>query len=127
MKTIVMTTLAVLLTATSVYAQPDGGMERGGKHGGKHRGDPVAHLTEKLNLSDEQVTEVQAIFEESRAQHMAIQSSVRDEHCAVREQTHAQLKAVLTEEQMTQFDAMEGKRMGRGRQHGMPKFADCDL
>lgn len=125
MKKILITTL-IMFSIASVQAQSEPGDERGRKHGGKHRGDPITHMTEKLGLSDEQALEVATIFEESRAQHKAIQDSVRDEHCAVHEETMLELSTVLSEDQMAEFDALQSKRKNSGRQHGMPRFANCD-
>jgi len=127
MKKAIITAFVVMLTAGTLQAQDDSGNARGDKHGAKHRGDPIAHLTEALNLSEDQAIEVATIMEESRAQHMAIQASVRDEHCAVREDTQTQIAAVLDDDQLAQFEDMHSQRKYRGRGHGMPRFADCDI
>ena len=128
MKTIAITAAVILLSATTLHAQTDTGDDRGGRHAGKHRGDPLTHLTEKLNLSDDQVVEVAVIFEESRAQHHAVQENVREEHCAIREITFNELATVLSDEQLVQFEDLHNQRKYQGgRQHGMPKFADCEI
>ncbi|HKJ16081.1 MAG TPA: hypothetical protein VJ984_01865 [Xanthomonadales bacterium] len=125
MKKVIMTLAVLMLAATSAQAQTSSDDTRAGK-GGKHRGDPVARLTQALDLSDDQAMEVSVILEESRDQHRAIQESVQAEHCAVRQNTHDQLSTVLTEEQMTKFEQMKTRRMNRGRHEGMPRFANCE-
>jgi hypothetical protein len=125
MKKVLLTTL-IALSVGSVYAQPDADGVRGERHGLKHRGDPVAHLTEKLNLSEDQAAQVSAILEESRAMHKEIQGTVQEEHCAVRENTLSELAAVLDDEQLAHFEDMQSRRAMRGRHHGMPRFANCE-
>ena len=125
MKKVLLTTL-IALSVGSAYAQIDDGDERGSKHGMKHRGDPVAHLTEKLNLTEDQAAEITAIFEESRAMHKEIQGTVQEDHCAVRDNTRSELAAVLTDEQLAEFETMQSKRAMRGRHLGMPRFANCE-
>ena len=120
-------TALIALSLGSAQAQTDAGNERGKKHGMHHRGDRIAHLTEKLDLTDEQAAEVTAIIEESKALHMEIQASVQDEHCAVRENTLSDLAAVLNDEQLAQFEEMKDKRMNRGLRGGMHRFANCEI
>ena len=126
MKKIAMTVAVMVLSVSSLQAQDTSGKERGGKHGKHHRGDPIVHLTKKLNLSADQATEVEAILEASRARHRAIQESVKDEHCAVRDTMLNELAVVLDDEQMAEFEGMHKQGKVSGRQHGMPRFAKCD-
>jgi Spy/CpxP family protein refolding chaperone len=128
MKKTVLAIALIFLTAASLQAQTGPGRDQGGMHGKKHRGDPMTHLVEALDLSDDQAQEVAVILEDSRAQHRAIQESVRDEHCAVRDNTHNELAAVLTEEQLADFENLQNQRKYHGgRQQGMPGFAKCDI
>ena len=99
MKIVTFTAVLIMLSATVVYAQTDSGYDRGDRHAGHHRSDPVARLTEKLNLSEDQAIEAAVILESSHAQHRAVQESVREEHCAIRENTMDELAYVLSDEQ----------------------------
>ena len=59
----------------------------------------VEHLTKELGLSNEQKVQVEAIFE-TQTQKMK----------ALHDETDASLKAVLTPEQMTKYEARQEKR-----------------
>lgn len=126
MKRAIMTLAIIMMAATSLQAMAGDDNTRKGK-GDKYRGDPIARLTDALELSDEQAVDVATILEDSRAQHRAIQESVEDEHCAVRENTYNELASILTEEQMARFEQMESKRKSHGRRQGMPRFANCEI
>ena len=127
MKVVALTASLVLLSVTSLHAQDGDGKQRGGNHGFRHGGDPLTHLTEQLNLDDQQADEVAAIFEESRALHREIQASVQSEHCAVRENTIQELASVLNEEQMAELESLQSQRRNRGSILGMPRFANCEI
>lgn len=121
MKTLILTTTVALFAATGLQAQDRG------NHDNKHRGDRLTHLAERLDLTESQAEEVAAIFEDSRAQHKEVQASVKDEHCAIRENTIAELSEVLDEEQMAELESLREKRGGRRFNHGMPRFANCEI
>jgi hypothetical protein len=95
--------------------------------GGRRGPDPermLAHLTEDLDLSEEQVELVRPILEN---QHEMMQEVFEDESLrgdraamheqmeAIREETELQLESVLTEEQMEQFRELPHK--GGPHQH----------
>ena len=81
----------------------------------------VQHLTEKLALRPNQVTQVRRILEQTRERHEALGRGPehREAHRALREQTRTQIEAVLDAEQRTraqEFREERGPRHGRG--HG---------
>jgi periplasmic protein CpxP/Spy len=63
------------------------------------------NLTKALSLNDEQKTKVEAILK-----------GQQEKFKALREETHASIKAVLTPEQVTKFDAMQEKRQEMRKQ-----------
>jgi protein CpxP len=102
----------------------------GGKLGGEgHRGmrDPeerIAHLKEVLGLTSEQETKIRDIFkaegDKMRADREANKGSKPDPEerrakmKAEREKIEAAIKAVLTPEQVTKFEAMKKERKDHG-------------
>lgn len=96
-------------------------------YAGHHKGDDKAHidvLTERLQLTEEQVPQVEAILADAEAQRQIIGDSYtlnqRDEaRVAMRqlhEQTMANMKAVLDDEQAAKLEKMHEDRMHR-REH----------
>ncbi len=106
---------------------------------GKRAKDPdkiIAHLTEKLSLSDEQVTQIRPIienqaeqqkqlFEKYGSQGRAGKQAMRGEMKTLREETHSKMAAVLTEEQMEKYESLRPK-LGRNKQGGRGKFSNQD-
>lgn len=74
-------------------------------------------VVERLNLSPEQKTQVEAIFEEARAQLIAIRKESGPKFRDVRKQTDERMRAVLTPEQWEQFQQIMKESRGR-RRHG---------
>lgn len=89
-------TLAIVLTFPLTAAAFPGGHGPGSEEHQKHR---IERLTKELNLTDEQKTQVEAIFKE---QH--------DKFKALREETHAKLGTVLSPEQMTRMEELKKQR-----------------
>lgn len=81
----------------------------------------VRHLTEKLALRPNQVTQVRRILEQTRQRHEALGRGPehRDAHRALREQTRTQIDAVLDAEQRTRAQELRERRGPRhDRGHG---------
>lgn len=77
-----------------------------GESAGKHSEKRLDRLAEKLELSDEQKTQLEAIMESNRTE--------RQQHAELqREAMKAQLGEVLTSEQLEEFDSMMEKKKGR--------------
>ena len=102
----------------------------GGPHGGGHPGmhnpeERLAHLKEALNLTPEQETKIREIFktegDKIRAERDANKGpkpepdARREKMRAEREKMQAAIKAVLTPEQVTKFEAMKKERRDKNR------------
>ena len=91
---------------------------RGGMMGGERQ---MEMMTKQLNLTPEQVTSIKAIEDDSRKQSMALredtstpQEQKRDKMMAIRTASMAKVKALLTDEQKTKYDAMMARMRERG-------------
>ena len=77
-------------------------------------------MKEQLNLTDEQVPKVKAVLEDANKQmaeiRQAPQEERRDKMMALREEQSKKMKAILTPEQFTKYQAMApgGKKGGGG-------------
>ena len=100
------------------------GDRMGGQMGG-HMMDPqmmVNHLDQQLKLTSEQKTQITTIVENSNKQAEALRSNGNDRQAnreamrQLHENTHAQIRAVLTPDQQTKFDSMM-KNMRGDRDH----------
>jgi protein CpxP len=67
-----------------------------------YRGPFVDRLAQKLDLTDQQKTQLKAIFAEQREKRRAL-----------REEKRARMQEVLTPEQLTEWDEMRQRRKGR--------------
>jgi Spy/CpxP family protein refolding chaperone len=109
---------------------------RGGMYGGKQRSgwmgkgvnrtpkQAVARLTDRLDLTDEQVAEITPIIEESMKkkrvvfdkygdQRLTNREAMRSEMHAIGDATHDQLATILTAEQMEKLNAIQEERRAR--------------
>ena len=97
------------------------GLPMGGP-GGRAGMDP-AHRLEKmqqeLNLTADQTTAIKAIFKDGRAKVEALRANTaltpQDQHAqmrTLREEENTKIKAVLTPDQVTKFEAMEAQARG---------------
>ncbi len=93
--------------------------------------DQVKHMAKKLNLSDDQQAKLKPILEDQRKQMEQIRddsSLSRDDRFSkmksVHENSAAQIKALLNEDQQKKFDKMQEERRehmgGRGPGNGPP-------
>jgi periplasmic protein CpxP/Spy len=137
MKRMLMLLFAVVLSfsmmsfaqSTSTDAQSTGQQDSSMHHGDHDRMmmDPqqmVDHLDQQLSLSADQKTKITTILENSnkhaqelRANNSGDKSSNREAMRQLHENTHAQIKATLTPEQQTKFDAMMKNEMGSKHHH----------
>ena len=91
----------------------------------KRREHRLQELTEKLSLTPEQQTQINAIWDQAETQGKALRSQdeqLRDQGKEVMKATRAQVRAVLTPEQQKIFDAMPPP----GRGHHGPPHGDGD-
>jgi Spy/CpxP family protein refolding chaperone len=84
--------------------------------GGDRQGHELEHLTKALNLTPDQVTQVKAIQDGGRQQMMAIHQNTnlapadrRAQMMALRQSQDTKIKAVLTNDQKTKYDAMQAQ------------------
>ncbi len=70
-------------------------------------------LSKKLKLNDDQKAKLTALFKENAETMKAKMEAMRAEHKAAREATDLKIKAILTPEQVKQFDEMRTKQEER--------------
>jgi Spy/CpxP family protein refolding chaperone len=99
--------------------------QAGPRQGGPGRGNQVEFLTKKLNLTADQVTQVKAIDEDSGKQMKALredtsvaQQDKRAKMMDIRKASQGKIRALLTPDQQTKFDALETEMRGRMRDRG---------
>jgi Spy/CpxP family protein refolding chaperone len=76
----------------------------GGWH---HRGNPLEHMTETLNLTPDQKTKVQPILDQAKPQIVAIHQDAMQKTKAVMDSTMSQIRPLLTPEQQQKLDAVQ--------------------
>lgn len=94
MRTVIALVLGAII-AIPVLAMPPGN--------GEHM---LKGLTRHLDLTEEQQAQAQAIFEAKKPKMEAL----REQMQALRDETDSEIKAILTPEQATEFEAMKAKR-----------------
>jgi Spy/CpxP family protein refolding chaperone len=89
------------------------------------RGNQVEFLTQKLNLTPDQVTQVKAIDADTMKQMNALredtsvaQQDKRAKMMDIRKASQGKIRALLTPDQQTKFDALETEMRGRMRDRG---------
>ena len=85
-------------------------------------------FTHKLKLTPDQQEKIKAIFKDKHGKINALREKKRPEYKAIREKAKQEIRALLTEEQIVKFNALEEKRKkwrekrrkkyGRPRKHG---------
>jgi periplasmic protein CpxP/Spy len=112
-------------------APPQGqaGSEQGGRGG--MRGNQVEFLTKKLNLTPDQVTQVKAIDADTMSQMKALREDTsvagpdkRTKMMDIHKASQDKIRALLTDDQKTKFDALQAqmkeRRGNRGGGDGPP-------
>jgi periplasmic protein CpxP/Spy len=98
------------------------------------RGHQLEFLTKQLNLTPDQVTQVKAIDADTMKQMMALRSDTsltpdekKPKMTAIHQASQDKIRALLTDDQKTKFDALEaemrehrGNRGGGGGGYGPP-------
>jgi Spy/CpxP family protein refolding chaperone len=97
---------------------------RGGPPPG--RGPQGPSFSQRMGLSTDQQKQLDAIFSKSHPQFQSLDDSYHSQRNALREQVRQQIRAILTPEQQTKFDAMtkDDDARGRGRGPGGPGGPD---
>lgn len=79
------------------------------------RGNRFEELSERLNLTPEQKTKVQEIFNDTREQLRAVRMETEPKVNEIRRQADGRLQTVLTADQWLQFLKIKDERQRRGR------------
>jgi uncharacterized membrane protein len=89
---------------------------------GGPRHDPKAfaqHMSEKLNLDEQQRVQLRAILEESREQFRSLEESFREanreQFREIRNATHQRILQILTSDQAARFEELTAKHEKRKR------------
>jgi periplasmic protein CpxP/Spy len=112
-KIIALTTACSLALGAFTIARAQGPEDMPGPghmhHGkkGEFGHNPLARLTQDLNLTDEQKAKVQPIIDQTKPQIEAIHQDAMQKSKTVIENSMAQIRPLLTAEQQQKFDAMK--------------------
>ena len=96
--------------AMNIYRSRQG-PPRGGGRGA------FEHMLSRLNLTEDQKTQVSGIFDDARKQLGELRKESEPRFREVRKNTDERLQSVLTQEQWEQFQQMTERR----RSHGRPR------
>jgi len=112
MKRTIIALTAVCSLALSAFTLAQGPAPAESEHGGyghhgRHWGNPLGHLTEKLSLTADQQAKVQPIIDQAKPQIVAIHQEAMQKAKAVIDNAMAQIRPLLTPEQLTKLDAMK--------------------
>jgi Spy/CpxP family protein refolding chaperone len=77
----------------------------------------LERFSRKLSLTPEQRTKVGAILEEKGRKMKSLWQDTRPKFDEVRKSTSAEIRALLTPEQQTKFDALQQKMEARWKHH----------
>lgn len=88
-----------------VYRLRASGNARQEMHNNHHAEEVIEHMKSDLNLSDDQVTQVRAILDQTRNDYHALRAEVRPRYDAVRQNARVKIRALLNAEQQRKFDA----------------------
>jgi protein CpxP len=103
--------------------QGQAGPQQGGRSG--MRGNQVEFLTKKLNLTPDQVTQVKAIDADAMSQMNLLRSDTsltpdekKPKMRAIHQASQDKIRALLTDDQKTKFDALQAQMKERGGNRG---------
>jgi protein CpxP len=103
--------VALFATVTIGQAQDPTAKDNDRPHRWHHkRGNPMEHLTRALDLTPEQQAKIQPIFDQAKPQIKAARQESRQKVQAIRENTMAQIRPILTPAQQQKFDALKKAR-----------------
>jgi periplasmic protein CpxP/Spy len=108
--------------AGQMQGPPPGG---GGGRGGMNPERQLAMLKEQLNLTPDQAEKIKGILDEGRGKMEELRADTttapddkRSKMMEIRKHENEKIKAVLTPDQVTKFDAMASQQRGRMRGQG---------
>lgn len=124
------TTALSALPAMAQDPSPPPTQDQAGPPNGGHRNPgqreehQIEFLTKKLNLTPDQVTQVKAIDDDSRTQMMALhqdtttpQADKRAKMMDIHKAAQDKIRAVLTDDQKTKYDALQAQMRERRESH----------
>ncbi|MBP7142944.1 MAG: hypothetical protein KBA71_13625 [Opitutaceae bacterium] len=118
----------VALSVPSIHAQNSDRPARGGR--GEHMVDRVKQLAHELSLTDEQQTQVKAVFAEQAKEMKAVMDDTslsdqdrRSKRMELMRGVNGKIREVLTPEQQAKFDKMQAAGPGGKGKHGRGKKA----
>ena len=101
------------IMALNVYR----GLARGGE---RHPGNRIEMIAERLQLTEDQKTKVQEIFNDTREQVRAVRRESEPKMDEIRRQADGRLQTVLTPEQWQKFQTVRDEfRARRGRRQDL--------
>lgn len=119
------TTLPAMAQEPSAPPPPPPPGQAGPEHSGPGRGNQVEFLTKQLNLTPDQVTQVKAIDADTMKQMNALredtsvaQQDKRAKMMDIHKAAQGKIRALLTPDQQTKFDALQTEMRGRMRDRG---------
>jgi periplasmic protein CpxP/Spy len=124
---------AIPMVAQDSSAPPpppqDGGGHPMGRGGPRQRQErQLEMMTKQLNLTPDQVSQIKAIYSDTDKQMMALrddtsaaQADRREKMMVIRRDSQAKIRAVLTDEQKTKYDAMMAMMRERREQRTEPQ------
>ena len=120
--------IGLMFAAMPALAQEGGAGQGGGHHRGRMMMSPeerTEHLTQALNLSDDQKSKVLPIFQDEQKQIEAVRSDSslsRDDRWAkmreIHQNTNTQIKGTLNPDQAKKFDEMQQQMEEHREQRG---------
>ena len=90
------------------------------------RGDHFEQMLQRLELRDDQKSQVKQILTETREQFRALRRESEPRERELRQRTDERLRQVLTPEQWEKFQTEMRERRGRGRRNGRGGDAPSD-
>lgn len=101
-----------LFVSVSIGLAQDPADKNENRHNRWHnkRGNPVEHLNKALELTPQQQAKIQPIFDQAKPQIQAARQEAKQKVEAIRANTFAQIRPILTPAQQEKFDAMKKAR-----------------
>jgi len=97
------------------FAQAENGGNCGARWHG--HGNPLARMTESLNLTPDQQSKVQPILDQAKPQIIAIHQEATQKTKAIMDNAMSQIRPMLTPEQQQKFDAQQKARQDMHNAH----------
>jgi hypothetical protein len=80
----------------------------------------LAEMKSRVKLSDEQLTKLVVVLDETRSQFRKTRESIEPEMLRIREEQHQWILSLLKPEQAAEYEKMRKEREERQRQQGNP-------